>query len=409
MKQRFDIFRFLFRVSVVFMVFLLYSTFILNVKFLVYRDLPRPPAVSPRYNTSTDTGGSVLAGEIRPQPRESIGQENACIVMLVRNSERWGALSTLRTFEATFNAKYQYPYYFFNNEPFDKGFKDAITMATSAPVYFEQLAPEHWSLPPTWDRAEFLDSIKNHPDQNARKESYHYMCRFYSGFMAVQPALKSFKYYWRIEPDVIYYCPLNYDPFELMRVKKKRYGFNIVGSEIESTIPTLWPSTLEYLRVRNLPFPPHLRAFERERTDPSAPSEYNLAHFWSNFEIGDLDFFRSREYQDYFYFLDSKGGFFTERWGDAPVHSLAVGLFMDPSEVHYFYDIGYNHGGYMHCPEDIPSHGLTFEACKCNPHVMDLGVIPIDRVFWGETSQKYLAFLDEYHRNVTMKKSSRRA
>lgn len=38
-----------------------------------------------------------------------------------------------------------------------------------------------------------------------------------------------------------------------------------------------------------------------------------LQHFWTNFEIGDLRFFRSLEYQSLFDFLDRKGGFYTER------------------------------------------------------------------------------------------------
>ena len=34
---------------------------------------------------------------------------------------------------------------------------------------------------------------------------------------------------------------------------------------------------------------------------------YNLCHFWSNFELGDLRFFRSRAYLDFFDFLDRCG------------------------------------------------------------------------------------------------------
>lgn len=43
---------------------------------------------------------------------------------------------------------------------------------------------------------------------------------------------------------------------------------------------------------------------------------------WSNFEIADMRFWRSKAYSDFFEFLDQKGGFFYERWGDAPVHSI---------------------------------------------------------------------------------------
>jgi Glycolipid 2-alpha-mannosyltransferase len=73
---------------------------------------------------------------------------------------------------------------------------------------------------------------------------------------------------------------------------------------------------------------------------------WNYCHFWSNFEIGDMDFFRSAdaaEYRNFFDALDRSGGFYFERWGDDPVHSFGVGLFLEPSEVHYFEDIGYIH------------------------------------------------------------------
>lgn len=42
----------------------------------------------------------------------------------------------------------------------------------------------------------------------------------------------------------------------------------------------------------------------------------------------------------FFNYLDKSGGFFYERWGDAPVHSIAVALFLDKSEVEYFENIG---------------------------------------------------------------------
>ena len=63
---------------------------------------------------------------------------------------------------------------------------------------------------------------------------------------------------------------------------------------------------------------------------------YSTCHFWSNFEIADMEFWRGRAYEDYFEHLDRAGGFFYERWGDAPVHSIALGLFEDASRIHWF-------------------------------------------------------------------------
>ena len=103
---------------------------------------------------------------------------------------------------------------------------------------------------------------------------------------------------------------------------------------------------------------------------------------WSNFEIADMDFWRSEAYSKFFDFLESKGGFyyevraplqrqlcrslmlFVQRWGDAPVHSIAASLFARKDQIHFFKDIGYRHPPFQHCPQgDDWSNG----RCGCNP------------------------------------------
>lgn len=48
--------------------------------------------------------------------------------------------------------------------------------------------------------------------------------RFQSGFFFRHPLLDEFDYYWRIEPDVEYYCDIDYDVFKFMRDNNKKYG-----------------------------------------------------------------------------------------------------------------------------------------------------------------------------------------
>lgn len=76
---------------------------------------------------------------------------------------------------------------------------------------------------------------------------------------------------------------------------------------------------------------------------PAANGPAILQHFWSNFEIASLDLWRSDAYRAYFDHLDKSGGFFYERWGDAPVHSIGAALFLKKSEIHFFQPIGYWH------------------------------------------------------------------
>jgi len=94
-----------------------------------------------------------------------------------------------------------------------------------------------------------------------------------------------------------------------------------------------------------------------ESIDPDAMEgeSYNMCHFWSNFEIANLDWFRSKEYNDFFNMMDRSGGFWMERWGDAPIHSLAAGALLSPRDLHYFRDFGYRHTTIQHCPANAPT------------------------------------------------------
>lgn len=156
-----------------------------------------------------------------------------------------------------------------------------------------------------------------------------------------------------------------------MRTNDKVYGFVITMYEFEATIKTLWARTKEFI----LGNPQFLAAnnslgFLVDGAESSAPGDteitgnYNLCHFWSNFEIASLNFYRGEAYTKYFEFLDSTGGFYYERWGDAPVHSLGVGLFLPKDKVHHFADIGYSHPPASRCPQDDKSH--TSGRCFCN-------------------------------------------
>ena len=54
-----------------------------------------------------------------------------------------------------------------------------------------------------------------------------------------------------------------------------------------------------------------------------------------------------------------------QRWGDAPVHSIAAALFAKKGQIHFFDDIGYEHNPYTHCPK---GNGLWKRGhCSCNP------------------------------------------
>ena len=196
-------------------------------------------------------------------------------------------------------------------------------------------------------------------------ESYHHMCRFYSGFFYKHELLQKYDWYWRVEPEIKYFCDITYDPFVHMARANKTYGFTIAVKELKETVPNIFRYASAFKRTHNLtsqglwemfvepkegfnqdgtPKKDSLKPEDLPKDDPKYAAEkqkpmpedilrgqpgagtlpdidpeamegdvYNMCHYWSNFEIARLDFFRSQEYEDFFNMMDRSGGFWTER------------------------------------------------------------------------------------------------
>jgi mannosyltransferase len=290
---------------------------------------------------------------------------NATLLSLVRNEELMDLLPTMRDLERTWNHKFNYPWTFFNDVPFTEEFKKRTQAETKAQCSYHIIPKEHWATPSWISRELFEESARILEENNVQYsnlESYHQMCRWNSGMFYHHPALANTKYYWRVEPKVQFFCDVDYDVFRYMADHNKTYGFNINLYDSPESIPTLWLETLKFLAAH----PEYLHennAMNWLVDNEARPSHnekahgYSTCHFWSNFEIADLDFWRSKPYEDYFNHLDRAGGFFYERWGDAPVHSIALGLFEDASKIHWFKDIGYNHIPFYNCPNSPKCRG----------------------------------------------------
>lgn len=301
--------------------------------------------------------------EERRQQERKKNPPKAAIVILCRNSDLDDLEETLNQFEARFNSKFSYPYVFLNDVPFSDEFKEGVSKLTgTATIKFGLIPEEHWSIP-SWidkDKAEKRrNEMRNDGLLYGGNLAYQNMCRFNSGFFFRQKILEEYDYYWRVEPGVKFTCEINYDPFEFMLHNDKDYGFTMIVPEGRNTIPTLWETVHEFRRNnKRLIHTNHfLKAFKEDDKD-----DYNLCHFWSNFEIGNLNFFRSPEYVAFFDFLDKKGGFFYERWGDAPVHTLGLALLLPKDSIHFFSDIGYEHTPWYNCP----SNPAMQMMCDCS-------------------------------------------
>jgi mannosyltransferase len=177
--------------------------------------------------------------------------------------------------------------------------------------------------------------------QYVDKKSYHQMCRWNSGLFYRHPALADTRWYWRVEPKVRFFCDIDYDVFRWMEDHNKTYGFTISLYDNPDSVASLWPETQKFL-ADNGRYVSENNARDWVEDKTLRPEHnirangYSTCHFWSNFEIADMGFFRGEAYTKYFEHLDRSGGFYYERWGDAPVHSIALALFEDKKNIHWY-------------------------------------------------------------------------
>ncbi len=305
-----------------------------------------------------------------PEDPLQYARANATILLLVRNEEAASIGLAIRRFEKRFNRKFRYPYTFVNDQPFTDRFKEKMRRLLDADMEFVTIPAALWDKPDSIDTTREQKAMAKMEQDNiayAQKGSYHNMCRFYLGNFYHVPELQKYRYYWRVEPNVDFYTDLDYDVFKYMAATKKKYGFTINLYDIHQTVASLWPETLKWLNTGdNYRHVNPNGAFQWLLYPEQHPEKarytggYLTCHFWSNFEIADMDFFRLEAYQSWFNHLDRTGNFYYERWGDAPVHLIGVALFADAKkDVHWFRDLGYFHDPYYHCPR-----GDRVSGCK---------------------------------------------
>ncbi|KAI0514759.1 glycosyltransferase family 15 protein [Xylaria bambusicola] len=329
----------------------------------------RPPPGTPKQQpdlgevamalTPNDHGWNDMLGTA-PGPRM-----NATFVTLARNGDVWDIARSIRQVEDRFNRRYNYDWVFLNDKPFDDTFKKVTTSLVSGKTYYGEIPHEHWSFPEHIDQ----DKAKKVREDMAQRKiiygdsiSYRHMCRFESGFFFRQELMMNYEWYWRVEPSIELFCDVHYDPFRYMSEHKKKYSFVLSLYEYVETIPTLWDSVKKFIKN----YPEHIvDGNSMGFLSDDGGETYNKCHFWSNFEIGNLEWLRSKPYIDFFESLDQDGGFFYERWGDAPVHSIAAGLLLKKEEIHFFNDIAYYHVPFTHCPTGEQTR--IDLRCHCNP------------------------------------------
>ena len=164
---------------------------------------------------------------------------------------------------------------------------------------------------------------------------YRHMCRFHAKTVYDEPILSGVQYAWRLDDDSLITRDIDYDVFQLMHDHNIIYGFIKIFRELRMWTTGLWDAAVKYIEVRSVKTQ-FFRKWPRN------------AMYYNNFEVSRLSVWLSDDYQRFVNYIDQLGGIYYHRWGDAPIKSIAVSMFVPYNQTYHFKDIGYRHQFFRH-------------------------------------------------------------
>lgn len=270
----------------------------------------------------------------------------AAIVYLVRSrskdiNELKRSLSLL---DINFNDKFNYPVIIFH-EDFNNNLMEDIQKSTHSKLKFEKVEFEIPNILRNETIPEFI-----YVNGFEFSIGYRHMCRFFSGLIYQNPALKDYDYYWRLDTDSFLLDKIDYDIFRFMQENNYVYGYTNTGCDHPDAVSGLWDATEKYIEENNIQ-PTFLHKYIQNGI-------WDRTGFGTNFEISKLDFWRSDEYMNFFKYLDKEGGTYKYRWGDNVIHLLAISMFIPENQVHKFSNIAYKHQDFIN-PNSIDLESIS--------------------------------------------------
>jgi alpha 1,2-mannosyltransferase len=175
---------------------------------------------------------------------------------------------------------------------------------------------------PDWINATVMnDSIKSKPVNWWRDEGYRNMCRFYG--VELVKYVSNYEYYMRLDCDSFIEEPIA-DLFQWCKRGSLDYVCHKIQTDCHICNQQLLETTHEYMKSHNI--------------NVSLPTVIHNGNtyinaFYNNFHITRIGFWQNNQVSQYIDYLDKTGNMYYYRWGDAPIHTLAIQLFRGKSRI----------------------------------------------------------------------------
>ena len=309
-----------------------------NTKSGIYHVESRNVSVSTRLgaNIGTNKGGVDKAASVMTCDSDCVrfrllldswpdDRPRAAFYYLTQTKRLASLNASLASIDAHFNNRFHYPVIVFHEDDLIP-YLDDIRRMTRSDLFFQRI---------TFTTPEFLQRPIPRRISCTSSVSYRHMCRFHAKVVYELPIMKKLQYYWRLDDDSMLLSDVTYDVFRYMEHNALQYGYLWRHWDSYSCVQGLWEHTEQYIQEHNI-------------TTQFFQSWTKAWLYYNNFEISSTKMWFSSEYQAYIDYIDMIGGMFYYRWGDAPIHGIAVSMFISKNQTHLFHDIGYRHGSYTH-------------------------------------------------------------
>lgn len=239
-----------------------------------------------------------------------------CAVMLLPNDLIWSRLNqSLPLLKRNLLDKYPIDYIVFHERGFSEANKNEIRNRVSGVIFKEikfNIPESAQGFKPLWSEDWSL----------AKCISYGGMCTFFA--MQVFEILidMGYDYYLRLDDDSYLHGSFQENPFEKMQKENKSYGYCLEIKEAPHVIQGLFP-------------------FIKEQIETEYSFEEPYWIYYNNFEIVNLKRYYSGQIKEITQKIHESGGIYHWRWGDAPIRTILVSMFL-PDEVMKF-EIDYEH------------------------------------------------------------------
>lgn len=304
-----------------------------------YNQLPPPPPPKRRHSTVPLFGpGWAATGKPRAVFQILVPAGKALAARAkAKTVKSWGGQAAqeehlercLKLIDLHFNDKYHYPVVLLHEPDLSTDYKARIRGWSRSSLVFYEFSFQRPKVPGVLE----TNDLKYPETCTCRKDlcdlvGYKHMCRYNSALFATMSLFDQVDYMWRLDDDSILSAPVKYDVFAHMAEKNYWYGWN--SMDIGSCVTGLWQATRDYVNTSGI--------------KPEWFSSLQEKHmYYNNFEVSRVALWRSREYQSYFSHIDRTMGIYKYRWGDAPIKTIGVSLFVPKARIKKFTDVSYTH------------------------------------------------------------------